>query len=146
MFVSPNRNVATCVLLSSLALVGCARKEPPAPAESHITVTATAFNSTRAQTDSRPNETACGDTLVNGAKVIAVSRDLVRAGLTCGTTVRIEGFDGNWKVVDRMAANRKNHIDIYMGRDTRAAREWGRQDVRISWRVASESARAKTLE
>jgi 3D (Asp-Asp-Asp) domain-containing protein len=144
--VSPIGNVATCVLLSSLALVGCDRKELPASAERHITVTATAFNSTRAQTDSRPTEAACGDTLANGAKVIAVSRDLVRAGLTCGTTVRIEGFDGDWKVVDRMAANRKKHIDIYMGRDIRAAREWGRQDVRISWRVGSDSARAKNLE
>jgi 3D (Asp-Asp-Asp) domain-containing protein len=37
-----------------------------------------------------------------------------------------------------MAANRKNHIDIYMGRDVKAARKWGEQEVAITWREGRE--------
>ena len=99
-----------------------------------LAVTATAFNSTRAQTDSRPNEAACGDILETGMRVIAVSRDLKKAGLSCGTQVQISGLEGNWTVVDLMAARHRNTIDIYMGKDIRAAREWGRQELEIVWR------------
>ena len=99
-----------------------------------MTVTATAFNSTRAQTDGRPTETACGDELKPGSRVIAVSRDLTDKGLVCGTEVRIEGFDGPWTVVDLTAARHEQLIDLYMGRDITAARAWGRREVEIAWR------------
>ena len=104
------------------------------PKERSLNVTATAFNSTRAQTDHRPNEAACGDRLNAGDKVVAISRDLEEVGITCDTEISIAGLDGTYKVVDRMAARRKNHIDIYMGRDVKAAREWGKQDVVITWK------------
>ena len=98
-----------------------------------LSVTATAFNSTVAQTDSRPTEPACGDRLEPGQQVIAVSRDLRKQGLDCGTRVQISGLDGYYTVVDLTAARHRNLIDIYMGKDIRAAREWGRQRVEIAW-------------
>lgn len=126
------RPVATsCVILSILAATGCSN-------EQRLTVTATAFNSTRAQTDSRPTETACGDKLKIGSRVIAVSRDLSDQGLVCGTQVKIEGFDEPWTVADLTAARHEQLIDLYMGRDVKAARAWGRREVEITWRDESE--------
>ena len=110
----------------SAMLAGCVE-------ERRMMVRATAFNSTPAQTDGRPTESACGDKLMPGLKAIAVSRDLYAAGLVCGTEVRIEGLEGEWTVVDRTAARHKNLIDIYMGRDIKAARQWGIQEVEILW-------------
>ncbi len=115
-----------CIIATAL-LSGCG------PKERHLTVTATAFNSTRAQTDSRPSEAACGSRIAPGDKVVAVSRDLEAAGLTCGKAVQIAGMEGEWVVMDRMASDRKMHIDLYMGRDVKAAREWGVQRVEIQW-------------
>ena len=46
-----------------------------------MNVTASAYNSTRAQTDAAPNEGAWGDEITPGMKVIAVSPDLIAAGL-----------------------------------------------------------------
>lgn len=115
------------MLSTALVTVACGAKERT------LNVTATAFNSTPAQTDHRPNEGACGDLLKAGDKVIAVSRDLADAGIRCGTEIRIAGLEGSYKVVDRMASHRRNHIDIYMGRDVKAARAWGAQDVVITW-------------
>lgn len=68
-----------------------------------------------------------------GTKAIAVSRDLEKAGLECGTKVRIEGLNGSYTVMDRTAARHEELIDIYMGRDVKAAREWGVQEVEITW-------------
>lgn len=97
-------------------------------------VKATAYNSTRAQTDGRPNEGACGDKLTPGDKVVAVSRDLMSKGLQCGTELRIAGMKGSFKVADKTAARHREHIDIYMGKDVKAAREWGVKEVEIVWR------------
>lgn len=115
-----------------MAMFGCGN-------ERTLTVTATAFNSTRAQTDGRPLETACGDRLQAGHKIIAVSRDLEKQGLICGTEVEISGLDGTWVVGDRMARRHKQLIDIYMGRDVKRARQWGRQEVEITWRANPRS-------
>jgi 3D (Asp-Asp-Asp) domain-containing protein len=101
--------------------------------EKHLTVTATAFNSTAAQTDARPLETACGDWLEPSSRIIAVSRDLKKQGLDCGTRVSIEGLKGTWTVADVTAARHRQLIDIYMGDDIKRARKWGRQRVKISW-------------
>jgi 3D (Asp-Asp-Asp) domain-containing protein len=116
--------------LSALAITACSN-------EQRLTVTATAFNSTRAQTDSRPLETACRDRLRPSSRIIAVSRDLRDRGLVCGTEVEIAGREGTWTVGDVTAARHKRHIDIYMGRDIKAARQWGVQEVEIKWRAPS---------
>jgi 3D (Asp-Asp-Asp) domain-containing protein len=73
-------------------------------AEEHsLTVVATAYNSTRAQTDAHPNHGAWGDRIEPGMKVIAVSPDLVKKGLERGTKVSIDKLEGEWIVLDRPA-------------------------------------------
>jgi 3D (Asp-Asp-Asp) domain-containing protein len=116
----------------SMVLTACSE-------EQRLTVTATAFNSTPAQTDSRPLETACGDRLRPGNRIVAVSRDLKNRGLVCGTEVRISGMEGTWTVGDLTARRHKNRIDLYMGRDIKAARQWGVQEVEIKWRPQPRS-------
>lgn len=101
--------------------------------ERTLTVIATAYNSTRAQTDARPNRGAWGDRIEPGMKVIAVSPDLVKKGLRRGIKVRIDGVEGEWVVLDRTPSRLRNHIDLYMGVDVTAARQWGRKKVVIRW-------------
>jgi len=36
-------------------------------------------------------------------------------------------------VLDKMPARWKRRIDIYMGNDVKAARAWGRRDVKLFW-------------
>lgn len=97
-------------------------------------VTATAYNSLPGQTTrKRPDLTAWGDVLKPGMKAIAVSRDLIKKGLTHGTRVKIEGLNGTYVVRDKMHKRWKNKIDIYMGTNVKAARKWGKRKVRITW-------------
>lgn len=109
----------------------------PAPAEDFSqrrTVTATAFNSLPGQGHGEDHSLAAwGDTLVPGMKAIAVSRDLLAAGLDYGTAVKIEGLEGTWYVRDKMHARWRNKIDVYLGEDREAALQWGRQQVDIRW-------------
>ncbi len=96
-------------------------------------VIATAFNSASKQTDKNPAIMAWGDTLKPGMKAIAVSRDLIDLGLVHNTDVTIEGFQGKYKVLDKMNKKWRMKIDIYMGTDIKAAKEWGKKRVKISW-------------
>jgi 3D (Asp-Asp-Asp) domain-containing protein len=70
---------------------------------------------------------------------VAVSADLVSLGLTRGTKVKIEGLRNEYVVLDRMPAKWKKRIDIYMGIDVKAARDWGKREVNIYWAVPEES-------
>lgn len=111
-------------------LIGC--KEKTYDVEK--IVIATAYNSTKNQTKKGDVFlTAWGDTLVPGEKAIAVSRDLIKAGLKHNNQVKIEGFDGIYIVKDKMNKRWKNRIDIYMGLDKDAALEWGKQKVTIQF-------------
>ena len=65
-------------------------------------VTATAYNSVRAQTNSNPSIAAWGDRLKPGMKAIAVSRDLLKKGLKRGVKVKISGLPGEYVVLDKM--------------------------------------------
>jgi 3D (Asp-Asp-Asp) domain-containing protein len=113
---------------------------PPAPPPGwrDIVVTATAYNSTPAQTDSTPTLTAHGVQLEPGMRIIAVSRDLEAMGLRPGTRVEIEGLPGSWTVADRMPRHRRRAIDVYMGLDVERALAFGRREVRLRWLAASE--------
>lgn len=126
-----------CYLALILLFVSCKDKE--APPEMYvwdsIIVTASAYNSTKAQTEGNPNLTAFGDTLRPGMKYIAVSRDLLRKGLKHNTPVVIEGFEGLYLVKDKMHHKWRNKIDIYMGNDINAARQWGRRKVCMDYRL-----------
>lgn len=126
------RNVHRVLLiLCAVIAAGCSN-------ERRLTVKATAFNSTRAQTDSNPTETACGTDLRSGSRIIAVSRDLRDQGLACGTEVEISGLEGTWTVGDLTARRHKQLIDIYMGRDVKAAKRWGVKEVEITWEPSRE--------
>lgn len=107
---------------------------PPEEEESEplsLEVEATAYNSVEAQTNENPNEGAWGDEIRPGMKVVAVSPDLLEAGLTRGTELQIEGLDGQWTVLDRTASRHRNRIDIYMGLNVERAKEWGIREVTI---------------
>jgi 3D (Asp-Asp-Asp) domain-containing protein len=66
-------------------------------------------------------------------KCIAVSRDLIALGLDHNTRVTIEGFEDYYLVKDKMNKRWTKRIDIYMGNDVEAAKEWGVRQVRITW-------------
>ncbi|PSW19313.1 hypothetical protein C9I98_13170 [Photobacterium sanctipauli] len=97
-----------------------------------LKVTATAYNSVRAQTNANPTIAAWGDRLKPGMKVIAVSRDLLSMGLKHGSRVKISGLPGEYVVLDKMNKRWSKKIDIYMGKDIQAARNWGRRSVTIT--------------
>jgi len=97
-----------------------------------IDVVATAYNSVPSQTDSTPNRAAWGDRLKPGMKSIAVSRDLLKMGFTRGVKVKIEGLPGTYVVLDKMHSRWRKKIDIYMGKNVRKARKWGKRRVTIS--------------
>lgn len=122
------------VLFVVLLMEACSNRETRT-----LEVTATAYNSVGSQTHrDHPNLTAWGDSLKPGMKAIAVSRDLIPLGLTHKTEIKIEGLPGNWRVLDKMNKRWTNKIDIYMGTDVEAAREWGKQKVTISWKVEAD--------
>jgi 3D (Asp-Asp-Asp) domain-containing protein len=110
-------------------------------ARNSITVWATAYNSVPEQTDAAPHIGAWGDHLDEatrpGVRVIAVSPDLLQKGLKRGQRVRIQGLKGEFVVLDKMPRRWKNRIDIYMHKDVRAAKKWGKRRVKISWKESS---------
>jgi len=124
--------VLTLAFLPSCALV----RGPALPAarEHEMEVWATAYNSLADQTDGRPDVTAFGTRLEPGMRVVAVSSDLYDLGLKQGARLQIEGLPGEWRVADRMNSRWKKKIDIYMGTDVGAARQWGARKVTIRWR------------
>ncbi|MFW6336587.1 MAG: 3D domain-containing protein [Phycisphaeraceae bacterium] len=126
------------VVLGAACLAACGEAEPPTPAETKmrsLEVTATAYTSSRKQTDSTPYISAFNQRLQPGEKVIAVSRDLEAMGLTRGNEVKIEGLEGTYRVGDRTNKRWKKRIDLYMGNDREAALQWGKQRVTIHWRA-----------
>ncbi len=122
----PRLRLAVALALGTL--VGCGGEQQT------LTVTATAYNSVPGQTQGDPNVGAWGDRIQPGDRVIAVSPDLLALGLERGTKVRIEGLSGTYRVADRTHSRLERTIDIYMGTDVEAAREWGKQQVEIRWR------------
>ncbi len=128
------RNVF-CFLCVFGCLISCSPKDAKKYVWHSREVTATAYNSLAYQTSSQPNITAFGDSLKPGMKCIAVSRDLLALGLKHNTLVTIEGMEGIYLVKDKMNKRWKNRIDIYMGTDVRAAKEWGRKKLTISYRL-----------
>ena len=97
-------------------------------------VTSSAYNSVPSQTTAKnPALTAWGDTLTSGMKAIAVSRDLIKLGLTHNVKVKIIGLEGEYLVLDKMNKRWSKKVDIYMGLDVQAAKNWGKRTVTISW-------------
>ena len=104
-----------------------------APEATQLRVTATAYNSLPAQGVGRGTHGAWGDRLSPDMKTVAISHDLIALGLTRGMKVEIEGLEGLYTVMDRLPRRWTRRIDIYMGKDVRAAHRWGKREVRIRW-------------
>lgn len=97
-------------------------------------VTATAYNSVERQTKKgNIGLAAWGDILEPGERAIAVSRDLIKMGLDHNEEIEIEGLEGTYIVKDKMNKRWKKKIDIYMGLDEEAAKQWGKQEVEIRY-------------
>jgi 3D (Asp-Asp-Asp) domain-containing protein len=126
--------VAFALAAAIVPAIACATT----PATSSLVVTATAYNSLHGQTNGTPDIAAWGDELRPGMKAIAVSKDLQAAGLTRGMKVKIDGLPGEYVVLDRMPSRWEKRIDIYMGEDVGAARQWGKRQVRIYWTPLSD--------
>jgi len=124
-----------------------AQRAEPRAAEA-LVVTATAYNSLSSQGTGGGKHGAWGDRLEPGMKTIAVSHDLIALGLRRGARVRIEGLPGDYTVLDRLPSRWTKRIDIYMGRNVRAARAWGWREVKIylSEEIADEVPAASPLD
>lgn len=132
----------TFILAFTLLLASCKNSmEQEDPYHWHpLTVTATAYNSTPAQTSyEHPAITAWGDSIKPGVKWIAVSRDLLKNGLSYNTLVKIDTFKGVYIVKDKMHPRWRNRIDIYMGKDIKKAREWGRRKIEIKYGILKDT-------
>lgn len=107
-----------------------------------LKVTATAYNSVEAQTKKgNIGLAAWGDTLKPGMKAIAISRDFLKEDiLEHNSEVKIEGLEGTYKVLDKMNKRWIRKIDIYMGLDEQAARNWGKQEVEIYIPIKEEES------
>lgn len=121
------------VLLILLIGIACGNKERYIWKELEVTVSA--FNSVSWQTDGDATITAWGDTLQDGMRCIAISRDLMALGLEHNTEVEIEGLPGTFLVKDKMNRRFLKHVDLYMGTDVSKAREWGRKKRLIRFKV-----------
>lgn len=123
-------NKILLLALCSFLTISCATSN-----EVNVEVVATAFNSTESQTKkNNPSLAAWGDRLEPGDRAIAVSRDLIKMGLDHNQKVEIEGLHGVYIVKDKMNKRWTKKIDIYMGLDEKAAKEWGKQNVVITFK------------
>ncbi len=98
-----------------------------------LSVVATAYNNVPSQTDDTPDIAAWGDRIKPGMPLIAVSRDLLKMGLKRGMKVQVSGLNGEFIVLDKMNKRYKKRIDIYMGKNIKAARNFGKKRVMLSW-------------
>ncbi|WP_342153924.1 3D domain-containing protein [Joostella sp. CR20] len=104
-----------------------------------LQVKASAYNSLENQTVGNPSIGAWGDSLQPGMKAIAISRDLLKLGITQNTPIKIEGFDGIYFVKDKMNARFHKKIDIYMGIELQKARKFGVKHLKIWYGLPNTS-------
>ena len=138
-----NKYTFLSILILSFLFAGCKQRIPaatalkvqkiPTPKKNVLTVTASAYSSCKHETDSTPFLAAWNNKLKPSVKSIAVSRDLLKLGLTNGTRIKISGLKGHYIVLDKMNKRWKKKIDIYMGCNNKRARKWGKRKVTIIW-------------
>jgi 3D (Asp-Asp-Asp) domain-containing protein len=115
----------------SAALIVLASSAVSARERRWLEVDVTAYNASVAQTDRTPWIAAWGDRLRPGMRAIAVSRDLLALGLDRGTRVQIDGLPGEYVVLDKTHRRWTRRVDLFMGKDHRQARNWGKRKMRI---------------
>jgi 3D (Asp-Asp-Asp) domain-containing protein len=71
-------------------------------------------------------------------KAIAISRDLIKLGITRNTPFKIEGFSGYYLVKDKLNARFSNKIDLYMGTDIEKARAFGVRQLSVQYGILKE--------
>ncbi len=128
------RAVSACLFVALLLVASCSSD----PKEYSLDVVATAYTSRVEETQGDPNEAAWGDRLKPGMKAVAVSRDLIPMGLGHEARLTIDGLEGEYRVLDKMAARWRKRIDIYFGDDLERARKWGKREVVIRWKPEKE--------
>jgi len=128
------------ILIGCLVFLYCSKTIEEKCTSKSFEVTATAYNSLAYQTNSHPNITAFGDSLVPGLRYIAVSRDLIDSGLVHNAQVKIEGFDSLFTVKDKMNKRWRKRIDIYMGNDVHKARKWGKKKLNIEYCIQAKDS------
>lgn len=129
-----------CIIMA-FVLTGCSDD----PEMKCMIVKVSAYNSvasqTRVGTDGKI--TAWGDTLRSEIPSVAISRDLIDSGMVHGTMLYIEGYSEPFKVNDKMNRRYRNKIDLHLGTDVKAARNFGNQKLNICFEVPeSENATA----
>jgi 3D (Asp-Asp-Asp) domain-containing protein len=72
-------------------------------------------------------------------KAVAISRDLLAMGLEYNTPIKIQGLKGTYLVKDKMHYRWSKRVDVYMGKDVRRARLWGRKKCTIWYPVLLDS-------
>ena len=127
--------IAALLLTLGVVLTTPAALAASKPGWQSMEVTATSF--TLAEEETKKGNvglTAFGDLLKPTSKAIAVSRDLLRKGLTHGTQIRIEGLPDIYTVRDKMHSRWRDKIDILFAKRQRAL-NWGRQTVTIQYQA-----------
>jgi 3D (Asp-Asp-Asp) domain-containing protein len=132
-------------ILSWLCILTFASPSLAGQAGRSLEVKASGYVSTPGHPTIAFSKTASGHPLKPGMKVIAVSPDLIEAGLTEGTVVHISGLPGEYVVLDIMAAKWTKKIDIYFGNDLTAAKRWGVRKVTVSWKEQPEDHRTSPV-
>jgi len=101
-------------------------EEPQADAGTYRETSA--YTSEVAQTDSSPCISATGDDICKlyqeGTKIVASN------AFPLGTKVYVEGY-GEAVVLDRMNSRYSENVDVYFGKDTQRALQWGRKNVKV---------------
>jgi 3D (Asp-Asp-Asp) domain-containing protein len=119
--------------LAIVAVAVCGCSSESGNNERSMVVSVSAYNSLPSQTNSEPTVTAWGDKLKPGMKAVAISPDLLNEGLSHGSKVKIEGLKGTYVVLDKTNARFTKRVDVYMGVDVEAAKEFGVQQLRVTW-------------
>jgi 3D (Asp-Asp-Asp) domain-containing protein len=133
------RAVLACLFILMLfGAFGCSGEPKEHSPEHSLKVVATAYTSRVQETQGDPRQAAWGDRLKPGMKAVAVSRDLIPMGLGHEARLSIDGLEGEYRVLDKMAARWRKRIDIYFGNDLEGAREWGKREVVIRWKPKKE--------
>jgi 3D (Asp-Asp-Asp) domain-containing protein len=124
-------------LMGWMGITNCTQEPTPPIFEKSeyyaLEVEASAYTCRIQRNPKKPVRGAWGDILTTDTKAIAVSNDLIKMGLKHGTSVKIEGLEGNYVVMDKMANRWRKTIDIYMGNACQKARCWGRRKTIIYW-------------